>query len=564
MSFSLYISALAVTDTLALIIGKNKAWKEDGNPLNQLAYFTMAAQCVPWQFYALFRDHIRDNWVLIIISSIHTYYHWNYFYLKTRQPTGKRHTAHELGGGGGGRDSDIRKMGRSCPSQSVNLLLSPPLGKGSSPSSEPTDRQHYLPLYIEGTKYNRSNTILCPRLQTFVCVKARTHAATMIMHWQIYEGHEWKRPEPFTMQTALSLSASMSYYFSFTGCRYLLVLNSTDLSEFWYCSFSTALLWMVNLCSTLFILSMTFERFYSIIQPHKAASFNTVKRAKIIVSAVVILSIFFNIPHLFITLSVGKNCVPFGLAMVLVTGQFYYWFSLIVNFFLPFILLLIMNINIIHTLHKRLRSTMVSTKRQGQGHEHSKVQGSKMKDAEKQIFVTLFLVTFGFLILNAPAYSLFAYIRLYDYQKSVEVYAAYYLFYNISRAAYFTNFSINFFFYVISGRKFRADLLQLLSCGGRERSDNSSIPTVSEGLSRVTSDNVNVNNQRWPKMTEAVFHWLIEKKCWCFCFCFSKYLLSVQKILAKCGNPSQTTFSKLRNWYQCIFVLVKYKNWASI
>ena len=161
---------------------------------------------------------------------------------------------------------------------------------------------------------------------------------------------------------------------------------------------------------------MTFERFYSIIRPHKAASFNTVKRAKIIVSFVVVLSIFFNIPHLFITLSVGKNCVPFGSAIDRISGQFYYWFSLVGNFFLPFILLLMMNNSfIIYTLGKRFRFTMARTQSRGHDKDISQGQSSKMKEAEKQIFVTLLLVTFGFLILNAPAYSLFAYIRLYDY-----------------------------------------------------------------------------------------------------------------------------------------------------
>ena len=132
-------------------------------------------------------------------------------------------------------------------------------------------------------------------------------------------------------------------------------------------------------------------------------------------------------------------------------------------------------------------------KSRGQGHDKYQGQGqnSKMKEAEKQIFMTLLLVTFGFLILNAPAYSLFAYIRLYDYQKSAEVYAAYYLFYNVSRAAYFTNFAISFFFYVISGQKFRADLLKLFACGVRRKSDSSSSSNVSEGLSRVTSEEVN-------------------------------------------------------------------------
>ena len=64
--------------------------------------------------------------------------------------------------------------------------------------------------------------------------------------------------------------------------------------------------------STLLIVSMTFERFYSIIQPHKAAWFNTVKKAKISIISIVIFSLFYNIPHVFVTSSQGTQCVPYG------------------------------------------------------------------------------------------------------------------------------------------------------------------------------------------------------------------------------------------------------------
>ena len=67
----------------------------------------------------------------------------------------------------------------------------------------------------------------------------------------------------------------------------------------WFCAIATAVLWASALSSTLFILSMTFDRFYSIIRPHKAASFNTVKRAKITITFVIIISIIFNIPYLY-------------------------------------------------------------------------------------------------------------------------------------------------------------------------------------------------------------------------------------------------------------------------
>ena len=42
---------------------------------------------------------------------------------------------------------------------------------------------------------------------------------------------------------------------------------------------------------------MTFERLYSIVWPHKAASFNTVKRAEITLLCCSIFGILYDIPH---------------------------------------------------------------------------------------------------------------------------------------------------------------------------------------------------------------------------------------------------------------------------
>ena len=251
-------------------------------------------------------------------------------------------------------------------------------------------------------------------------------------------------------------------HFSLLGCRYFLVYDhmKEKPSEFWYCS-----MWNFvpsQLCSTLVILSMTFERFYSIIRPHKAASFNTVKRAKIIITLVVLLSFGFNFPHLFITLKVDDRCVPFGKAMNYTLGQFYYWLSLMVNFFLPFVLLLIMNSFIIHILRKR--SLLMLTGSQGQGQGQSQGQGSKVKTSEKQVYVILLLVTFSFLILTTPGYIFFFYVMYYDYQSTPESFAEYHLFINASRQAYFTNYGINFYLYVLSGKKFRTDLVNLFKC----------------------------------------------------------------------------------------------------
>ena len=123
----------------------------------------------------------------------------------------------------------------------------------------------------------------------------------------------------------------------------------TPTQHYWGCTVGITINWTSNMCSILFILNMTFDRFYSIIRPHKAASFNTVKRAKITIVTCILLSIVYNCPHLFITAEKGRQCIPYGKALDTLIGQIYNWLSYVTSFVLPFVLLLTMNTVIIHT-----------------------------------------------------------------------------------------------------------------------------------------------------------------------------------------------------------------------
>ena len=238
-------------------------------------------------------------------------------------------------------------------------------------------------------------------------------------------------------------------------------------NQYWFCTLNSIILFSSMLCSTLLIVSMTFDRFYSIIRPHKAASFNTVKRAKITIICIVIFCTFFNIPHLFVTSHDGVRCLPYGTNMQYLHTQFYYWLSFSINFALPFVLLLIMNCVIIYTLRNRTVKNVPQGQSQG--------QGQKVKSSESQIYMILLLVTFAFLILTTPAYIVFLYIMFVDFNRSPNDFAGFYLFYNVAQKAHFTSNGINFFLYVISGGKFREDLVKLLKCKlkRKENYDNS-------------------------------------------------------------------------------------------
>ena len=221
----------------------------------------------------------------------------------------------------------------------------------------------------------------------------------------------------------------------------------------WYCNIANTVIFAAVVCSTLLILSMTFGRFYSVVQPHKAASFNTVKTAKLTIFCIILFSIMYNTPHLFISDHENWQCLPYGKTHGKSYGQFYFWCSFVLNFALPFVLLLFMNSVIIHKIHNR---SILTNQDDG-----SKQKSMKSSTSEKQMFAILFLVTFGFLILSTPGYICMLYIMVVDFYVTPSLFADYHFFYSFASKLGITNHGINFFLYVISGHKFRADLIRL-------------------------------------------------------------------------------------------------------
>ena len=162
-------------------------------------------------------------------------------------------------------------------------------------------------------------------------------------------------------------------------------------------------------------------------------------------------------------------------------GQCYYWLSFVINFALPFILLLVMNSVIINTV----RGKSKLRQRHESRNDPSQKNFNSNKKSEMQILVILLLVTFAFLILTTPTYVLVLYIMFVDYGNSAENFAGFYLFYNVGHKTYYTNYGINFFLYVMSGRRFRTDLVKLF-VKQRKESGNSSDVTLSGNSSDVT------------------------------------------------------------------------------
>ena len=88
--------------------------------------------------------------------------------------------------------------------------------------------------------------------------------------------------------------------------------------------------------STFQVLAMTVDKYIAIKWPHKAATYSTPKRAKIIVTIGFLALMIYNIPHLFMARLLGGQC--FGYSAGGVITKIYSWINFICNGVIPFAL----------------------------------------------------------------------------------------------------------------------------------------------------------------------------------------------------------------------------------
>ncbi len=158
-----------------------------------------------------------------------------------------------------------------------------------------------------------------------------------------------------------------SYFFyifivllSFAAFGAIIIAFVPDKSSILTCYVYNFLLFSCLLLSALLIVSMTFDRFYSIIRPHRALAVNTVKRAKIMIAILTLFSFSFSIPHFYESSLDDVRCTTFEKHKNTWYGQTYYWLAMVVNFFFPFVALLIMNSFIINVIRMRQMSDLGS------------------------------------------------------------------------------------------------------------------------------------------------------------------------------------------------------------
>ena len=231
-------------------------------------------------------------------------------------------------------------------------------------------------------------------------------------------------------------------------------------------------------CGTYQVLAMTIDKYVAIKWPHRAATYSTPRRAKVIIFTIITSIAIFNLPHFFITAVVAGNCYGFSVKSILT--KIYSWLTIVLNAFIPFTLLIHMNYVIVKTVRnsrKMFRGNVGTT--------DIDARQKSMKSAENQLTIMLLLVTTLFLILLLPTYIRFIYAS-FMISDTPYKYATTMFIFEFSYKLYVTNSGINFFLYCVSGQKFRNDLKEIVCCSRstdsfsyQSRTEASTLSTIS-------------------------------------------------------------------------------------
>ena len=189
--------------------------------------------------------------------------------------------------------------------------------------------------------------------------------------------------------------------------------------------------------STFLILAMTLDKYIAIKWPHKAATYSTPRRARIIAVSVYVCVFIYNIPHFFLSNIIGVQCLAYGISSVF--SRVYSWLSFVLNAIIPFTMLIHMNYVIVKTVRNSRKMFKANDTNTGM-----ETRQKTMKSAENQVTIMLLLVTTLFLILLCPTYFRFIYMVFAKRDTPVE-YAKSMLIYQISSKLYTTNSGIKLF-----------------------------------------------------------------------------------------------------------------------
>ncbi|KAK3600160.1 hypothetical protein CHS0354_029348 [Potamilus streckersoni] len=249
-------------------------------------------------------------------------------------------------------------------------------------------------------------------------------------------------------------------------------------SSNWLCKGILFLGYVSSDSSVWLIVAVTLERYIAVCFPLPALRISNVKTARITIVFVVAVFCVINM-HLIWTVGVREfyvngtlhsNCGADNLHKRLVE-EIWPWIDVAFYSFLPFLIILTLNICIIKTvfLARKRRSDLQNRSRTDSAKSSCKMADSNERERENKMTVVLLVVSFTFLLTTQPLSLCILFTAFWNATDYVE-FTRFSLIETIATLLMYTNHSINFFLYCATGKKFRKQFRALLCSFCTERS----------------------------------------------------------------------------------------------
>ena len=228
------------------------------------------------------------------------------------------------------------------------------------------------------------------------------------------------------------------------------------------------------------IISLTYDRLIAVRFPLKAVAWCSARRAKFVSGVIFVVAWLANVPFFVYNHVKSGNICAMGTTGS-VMSIVYPWISVFVGLVVPFVSLISMNVVIMMAIRRRRRNRgnyaperrrdttnlmeMSETQSSSQDAQQNQPSGNRqlgpMTSRDRNAIVTLFLVSFTFLLFVTPHFVHIATFSMTKLTSERSQHADYTLFFQVSRKLYYANNACNVFLYCLSGTKFRSDVVRL-------------------------------------------------------------------------------------------------------
>ncbi|XP_060678062.1 probable G-protein coupled receptor 139 [Hemiscyllium ocellatum] len=255
----------------------------------------------------------------------------------------------------------------------------------------------------------------------------------------------------FVIMTAVILNRISRIYFRES------ILSTTPV-----CTLSVVLVYATRDCSVWLTVAFTIDRFVAICCQKLKTRYCTEKTASLVIGIVCALCCVKNIPFyfiyepLYILDGISWFCNVKSNFYVWPAWQAYDWFFQIYTPFLPFFVILMLNV-------LTIRQIMVANRARRRLRGAEKQQDQEMAHRKRSI-ILLFTVSLSFLLLWAPLVGHFIYVRLKteSYFGGLDFSDPQYIFQEMTNTLQLFSSCNNVFIYAISQNLFRKELMSFL------------------------------------------------------------------------------------------------------